>query len=149
MHRIRWSITEWSERFASARHDGLNIVSRIPVRRFLAGLPMPPLPLSGWILAAADFHCCNIIPRLLAAEHGNSMMPRSPDTLKCLIWQFSSSVNTRRLLNGAAASDHHENEADRLRWEAIRVTVAKMQRAIVMENVSSIEVHHDPPTEVA
>ena len=132
--RIKWSINKWSQRF-ECQSSGPNApqLSRVPVRQFLQELPPPPLPVSAWVLAAADFHCCNVIPRLLSAQQGNAMMPRSPEALKRLMWEFSSSVNTRRHPQGTAV----QNEADRLRWEAIRVSVAKMQRSIVMENVSS------------
>mmetsp|Transcript_21545 Transcript_21545/g.59887 ORF Transcript_21545/g.59887 Transcript_21545/m.59887 type:complete len:429 (+) Transcript_21545:234-1520(+) len=123
---LRWQVNKWSRMFG----DGGLCHSRLPIALHIQHLPVPPLPLNAWILAACDFHCSNIVERFLA-EHPGAV--NGPDELQSLMWKLSSSVNPREAAFGASKPRHREDQ--RLKWQAIQSRVYKVARAIVQRNL--------------
>lgn len=122
--RLRWYTNTWHMRFQQQR-----AVPTQPASTFVKSLPLPAeLPLEAWIPAACDFHCSNIIPHIMTE---NPHLRLSEDTLKRLIWDFSSSVNTRR----RPMPPHSPSEDDKREWDAIKRIVMKTAQCIIKSNL--------------
>eukprot|EP00873_Tetraselmis_striata_P040172 jgi/Tetstr1/460436/TSEL_005695.t1 len=136
MHMIKWYMNTWHSRLQEPQRSAVPVAtSGPPLSTFVSALPVAPLPLSGWLLPAIDFHCSDVVPRVLAAApHLRLSMRLSPDELASLMWDFSSSVNSRALLPGSAPAPCPRGS--RPRWDAVRQAVMKAAHAILQEKVA-------------
>jgi len=120
--RLKSAVNTWNRRFENL---GLTHHQQ-PVVPYVKSLPVAMLPLSSWILAACDFHCTDVVKRVVS---DNPSLDLDEAELKRLIWQFSGSVNVRE------RRGPHAQQPGYWRWRQVQDSFLEAAKAIVRKNV--------------